>query len=148
MTSGVAVNDECVKVLEEVRMHRKYRYVIFSLADNFKEIKIKKTGRRDADYQEFLEDMNDAMKERQCRYAIYDVDFLISDCDCQQNRSKIIFILWSPDNATVKQKMLYSSSKGALRLKLAGVGKELQATDEEELCWTALMDKCLERETY
>ena len=42
----------------------------------------------------------------------------------------------SPEGATIKQKMLYTSSKDALRKKLVGIGKERQCCDEDDLNWT------------
>lgn len=58
----------------------------------------------------------------------------------------ICFCLRSPDNATVKQKMLYTSSKDALKKSLRGIGKEVQATDDSELAWSVIMEVLLRTE--
>lgn len=47
--------------------------------------------------------------------------------------NKIIFIVWLPDTAKVKSKMIYAASKDALKKKLIGIGSEIQATDPSEL---------------
>ena len=39
----------------------------------------------------------------------------------------------APDSAPIKQKMLYASSKQALKNKLVGLATELQASDRDEL---------------
>lgn len=38
----------------------------------------------------------------------------------------------APDNSKVKQKMMYASSKDALRAKLQGIAFDIQCTDESE----------------
>lgn len=45
----------------------------------------------------------------------------------------------SPDVAKIKSKMLYASSKDALRKQLVGVAKEYQATDSAEIAWDSLL---------
>ena len=43
------------------------------------------------------------------------------------------FVAWSDDNASVKPKMLYASSKDALKKALSGINDEFQATDRSDL---------------
>ena len=47
----------------------------------------------------------------------------------------------SPDTAKIKAKMLYASSKDALRKKLVGVATEIQATDLSEVAYDTVLDK-------
>lgn len=46
---------------------------------------------------------------------------------------KIVFALYNPDSARIKQKMLYASSKDAFKGTFQGVSLEMQATDTTEL---------------
>ena len=39
----------------------------------------------------------------------------------------------SPDSSKIRQKMLFASSKDALRRSLDGIGAEIQATDLDEV---------------
>ena len=49
----------------------------------------------------------------------------------------------SPDTATIKQKMLYSSSKDALKKAFGpGVAKEIQANDHGDLQWSSVLEIC------
>ncbi|CAD5178330.1 unnamed protein product [Musa acuminata subsp. malaccensis] len=48
-------------------------------------------------------------------------------------KSKIIFIVWSPDTSRVRSKMLYASSKDRFKRELDGIQVELQATDPTEM---------------
>ena len=53
----------------------------------------------------------------------------------------------SPDNAKIKQKMVYTSSKDALKKKLVGLGKEIQANDHGDLAWEHVMEVLLRNES-
>ena len=47
--------------------------------------------------------------------------------------SKLVFITWNPDTASIRNKMLYSGSKEAIKTALSGVGIHNNATDRSEL---------------
>ena len=53
-----------------------------------------------------------------------DVSFLLH----QTKRSKLILMIWCPDTAKIKKKMLYSSSFDALKHALEGIGKYIQVS--------------------
>jgi len=65
-----------------------------------------------------------------CRYAVYDFKFTAGKAG---KREQLIFIVWCPDIAKVKTKMLYAASKDALKKKLVGINHEIQGTDIAEL---------------
>lgn len=50
-------------------------------------------------------------------------------------------VIRAPDTSKVKQKMLYASSKDALRKKLVGIGTEIQATDASEIAYETVLEK-------
>ena len=53
------------------------------------------------------------------------------------------FLSRLPDNQLgIKQKMLYSSSKKALKDKLTGLAKEIQCNDTDDLAWSQIVEKC------
>lgn len=53
----------------------------------------------------------------------------------------LLWIFRAPDTSKVKQKMLYASSKDAIRKKLIGIGTEVQATDASEISFEAVLEK-------
>lgn len=67
------------------------------------------------------------------RYAVYDFTFELSPGE--GSRNKILFIAWSPDEGPRKPKMLYASSKIALKSALSGIATEIQAHDTGDLVW-------------
>ena len=47
----------------------------------------------------------------------------------------VIWRIRSPDDAKIKQKMLFASSKDALRRSLVGIASEIQGTDYSEVAY-------------
>lgn len=138
MASGVHVEDECKVAFQDVKLGHKYRYVVYSLTDDLKSIHVIKRAELDAEYKDFLEDMKEAETVGQCRYAIYDVEYQTKD---GQPRNKLVFFMWSPEKALIKQRMVYASSKDALKKALGeGIGKEVQANDHGDLAWNSVME--------
>lgn len=56
MASGVTVGDECKTRFEEIKKEKKYRYLVFLIRDEAI-IAVEKVGERDADYEQFLTDL-------------------------------------------------------------------------------------------
>lgn len=109
-------------------------------------------------YDDFLGDL----PENDCRYAVYDFEYDTSDSG---KRSKIVFFTWSPDTAPIRvcwftilplryknannclffsflqSKMVYASSKEALRRALSGVSTEIQGTDFSEVAFESVLER-------
>ncbi|CAM0139252.1 unnamed protein product [Umbelopsis sp. WA50703] len=133
MSSGVAVNDACVEIFQELKLRHKYKYIIFKMADDLKEIVVEKSAEK-AEYSDFLSEL----PESEPRYAIYDFEY---EKPGEGLRSKIIFYAWTPDTSKVRSKMLYASSKDALRRKLVGIAIEVQGTDLDEVDEETILEK-------
>lgn len=84
------------------------------------------TGEVSGDYDDFIA----ALPESECRYAIYDYKYVNAD-DCEF--SKLVFVVWNPDSARLKNKMLYASTKDFFKSRLSGIAVEIQATDYDEV---------------
>lgn len=54
----------------------------------------------------------------------------------------------SPDSAKIKPKMLYASSKDALRKKLVGVASEIQCTDLSEIAYDTVLEKVAKQVSF
>nr|XP_043618912.1 actin-depolymerizing factor-like [Erigeron canadensis]XP_043618913.1 actin-depolymerizing factor-like [Erigeron canadensis] len=132
--SGVDVADHCKEAFLELQRKKAHRYVIFKIDDNKNEVVVDKTGSPSESYEDFISEL----PENDCRYAVFDFDFVTSD-NCQ--KSKIFFIAWSPESSQIRAKMLYATSKSKLRRDLDGVHYEIQATDPEEMELGALRER-------
>ena len=86
-------------------------------------------------YDAFLE----KLPENDCKYAVYDFEYEIGGGEGK--RSKIVFYTWSPDTAPIRSKMVYASSKDALRRALNGVSTDIQGTDFSEVAYESVLER-------
>jgi len=133
MSSGVAVSDDVLNKYQELKLGHSLRYALFKLSADQSEVIVDKTAPPSANYEAFVKDL----PTNDCRYAVYDFEY---EADGGQ-RNKILFVVWAPDSAKIKAKMLYASTKDAVRKKLVGVGVEIQATDLAEIDREAVLEK-------
>ncbi|XP_018009767.1 cofilin/actin-depolymerizing factor homolog [Hyalella azteca] len=140
MASGVQVADEVVEEYKFIKKGKKYRYIVFHIKDE-KKICIDSSGDRDACYQDYLDHLA-SLGPDECRYGLYDFEFEHA-CEgaADTKRSKLILMIWCPDTAKIKKKMLYSSSFDALKHSLEGIGKYIQATDMSEAAPECILEK-------
>ena len=127
---SVTVADESLTAFNDLKLGRKYKFVIFTL----NEIVVEQTS-TEQEYDAFLE----KLPENECRYAVYDFEYDIGGGEGK--RSKIVFFTWSPDTAPVRAKMVYASSKDSLRRALNGVAADVQGTDFSEVAYDAVHEK-------
>ncbi|CAM8888551.1 unnamed protein product [Rhodiola kirilowii] len=123
---GLDIAEHSKKTFLELQRKRSYRYVIFIIDEKKKELLVDKTGNPN----ESFDDFQASLPENDCRYAVYDYDFVTLE-NCQ--KSKIFFIAWSPDTSGVRAKMLYAASKEMIKSGLNGIHYEIQATDPTEM---------------
>jgi len=136
MSSGVAVNDACLDIFQELKLRKKYKYILYKLSDDRKEIVLESAveSSSGATYDDFVA----SLPAEDCRYAIYDFEY---EKPGEGIRNKICFITWSPDTAKIKSKMVYASSKDAIRKKLVGFAVEVQGTDFSEVDYEIVLEK-------
>lgn len=133
-SSGLGVAEHCKNTYMELQRKKVHRYVVFKIDEKNKEVVVEKTGGPAESYDDFLA----SLPENDCRYAIYDYDFVTSE-NCQ--KSKIFFIAWSPSVARIRSKMLYATSKERFRRELDGIHYEIQATDPTEVDLEVIQDR-------
>ncbi|KAF9013184.1 hypothetical protein BDQ17DRAFT_1342940 [Cyathus striatus] len=133
MASGVGINQQCLDTFQELKLGKKHKYIIYNTNKDKTEIIVEKYS-SSTDYEDFVNDL----PEDECRWAIYDFEF---DLPEGGKRQKIIFVSWSPDIAKIKQKMVFASSREALKQALSGVQIVVQATESSEISWESVFDK-------
>ncbi|KAF9925488.1 cofilin [Linnemannia zychae] len=132
-SSGIEVGNLCVSTFMELKKDKIHKYIIYKVSDDLRSIEVVKSS-ADADYGTFLKEL----PADDCRWAVYDFAYKTSDGG---DRNKIVFFSWSPENANIRRKMLYSSSKEALRKSLSGIGAEVQGTDYDEVDFDTVLDR-------
>uniref|UniRef100_A0A5B7CAQ9 Putative actin-depolymerizing factor-like n=1 Tax=Davidia involucrata TaxID=16924 RepID=A0A5B7CAQ9_DAVIN len=133
-SSGMGVADHSKNTFLELQRKKVHRYVIFKIDEKKNEVVVETTGGPAENYDDFTA----ALPENDCRYAVYDFDFVTSE-NCQ--KSKIFFIAWSPAISRIRAKMLYATSKDRFRRELDGIHYEIQATDPTEMDLEVIRDR-------
>ncbi|KAK4043586.1 hypothetical protein C8A01DRAFT_43528 [Parachaetomium inaequale] len=141
---GATVSADCVTAYNDLKLNKKYKYVIFKLSDDNKEIVVDSTSEDGPEYEDFREKLINAQSKSKSgvvgkgpRYAVFDVQYELASGE--GTRNKITFIAWSPDDAGVMAKMVYASSKEALKRALPGLAVEVQANDGDDIEWESLV---------
>ncbi|KAJ4824892.1 hypothetical protein Tsubulata_007204, partial [Turnera subulata] len=124
--SGMAVKDDCKLKFMELKSKRNYRFIVFKIDESILQVTVEKLGNPEETYDDFTQ----SLPANECRYAVYDFDFTTDE---NVQKSKIVFIAWSPETSRVRSKMLYASTKDRFKRELDGIQLELQATDPSEM---------------
>ncbi|EIW80883.1 hypothetical protein CONPUDRAFT_82013 [Coniophora puteana RWD-64-598 SS2] len=141
MASGVSVDPACLSTYQALKNptsakksgQSPLKYVLFSLNDKLTEIVVAQTAETGQDYDSFVK----ALPETHCRWAVFDFQY----DQGEGQRNKLVFYSWSPDDAKIKEKMVYASSKDALRRALDGIQIEIQATAFDEVAEEAVLER-------
>jgi hypothetical protein len=88
--SGMAVSDECKLKFQELKAKRSFRFITFKINEQTQQVVVDRLGQPGDTYADFT----GTMPEGECRYAVFDFDF-VTDENCQ--KSKIFFISWYAD---------------------------------------------------
>ncbi|KAF8820477.1 actin depolymerizing factor ADF [Cardiosporidium cionae] len=116
MASGLGVEENCISTFNEMKIRKTCRWITYAISGE--KIAIEKKGSGD------INEFQKALPENDCRYGVFDSTV----------KGKIYFVLWSPDNAPVKPRMMYAASKDALIKRLDGVaGNALEIHEKNEL---------------
>mmetsp|Transcript_12027 Transcript_12027/g.32400 ORF Transcript_12027/g.32400 Transcript_12027/m.32400 type:complete len:149 (-) Transcript_12027:386-832(-) len=131
MSSGVAVNPECIEAFNSLKK-RDCRGVILKINDGMTEIGVEKTlpattETKKSPKEDWIAAMAE-LPENDCRFLIYDFEYEHQGLP----KSKLIFMKWAPEASKIKSKMIYASSQEGCLTQMEGVGRQLQCTDEDE----------------
>uniref|UniRef100_A0A4W4GTX9 ADF-H domain-containing protein n=1 Tax=Electrophorus electricus TaxID=8005 RepID=A0A4W4GTX9_ELEEL len=140
MASGVTVEENVLTVFndmkvrkaqpnEEERRKRK-KAVLFCLSDDKKKIIMEEgreilQGEEGDPYLKFVK----MLPPNDCRYALYDATYETKET----KKEDLVFIFWAPEGAPLKSKMIYASSKDAIKKKFTGSIRLLKKEAETEL---------------
>ncbi|KAE9589728.1 hypothetical protein Lal_00021564 [Lupinus albus] len=131
---GMGAAKHSVSTFLELQRKKVHRYVIFKIDEKTKEVVVEKTGGPSESYDDFTA----SLPENECRYAVFDFDFVTSE---NFQMSRIFFIAWCPSVARIRPKMIYATSKYRFRRELKGVHYEIQATDPTEMDFEVIKDR-------
>ncbi|KAK1150874.1 cofilin-2-like [Acipenser oxyrinchus oxyrinchus] len=143
MASGVTVTDNVIQVFNDMKVRKSQTHdeikkrkkaVLFCLSDDKKNI-ILEEGKEilvgdvgesvDDPYLTFVK----MLPTDDCRYALYDATYETKET----KKEDLVFIFWAPDSAPLKSKMIYASSKDAIKKKFTGIKHEWQVNGLDEI---------------
>uniref|UniRef100_A0A673UTT8 EGF containing fibulin extracellular matrix protein 2 n=5 Tax=Boreoeutheria TaxID=1437010 RepID=A0A673UTT8_SURSU len=145
MASGVAVSDGVIKVFNDMKVRKsstpeevkkRKKAVLFCLSEDKKniileegkEILVGDVGQTvDDPYATFVK----MLPDKDCRYALYDATYETKE----SKKEDLVFIFWAPECAPLKSKMIYASSKDAIKKKLTGKGERLVPSASSLRLW-------------
>ncbi|GAB6021715.1 hypothetical protein CHUAL_004295 [Chamberlinius hualienensis] len=129
LSSGVSVSTKVETTFNELKLQKKYRYVVLVIR-NEREIDVETVGLRHATYADFLRDIEVGGKA-ECRFGIFDLE----NVKC----NSLFSMSWCPATAIVRQKVLYASSYLELKKSLQGLAGNVQATERSEASEEAVL---------
>ncbi|KAF3830795.1 hypothetical protein GH733_002033 [Mirounga leonina] len=127
MASSVAVSDGVIQVFSDVKMLKSStpEEVLFCLSEDKKNI-ILEEGKEILTTPRHLR--QDAARQGLPLF-LYDPTYETEE----SKEEDLVFIFWALESAALKSKMIYASSKDAIKKKLTGTKHELQANCYEEV---------------
>lgn len=81
------VTDECTSSFMEMKWKKVHRYIVYKIEEKSRKVTVDKVGGAGESYQ----DLAASLPVDDCRYAVFDFDFVTVD-NCR--KSKIFFIYW------------------------------------------------------
>ncbi|KAH7166436.1 putative cofilin, actophorin [Dactylonectria macrodidyma] len=140
MCLSVRIADECITAVNELRSKRgatKPRFVIFKISDDASTVIVDQTS-LEQDYGVFLHELSSAVDANGApapRFAVYDVEYNLGD---DGKRIKTVFLSWVSQEAPIKSRMLYASTREQLN-KALNLGVSIHADDLEDIEWNNVL---------
>ncbi|CDQ66248.1 unnamed protein product [Oncorhynchus mykiss] len=143
IASGVTVNDEVITVFNDMKVRKssstedvkkRKKAVLFCLSDDKKKI-IVEEGKwiLVGDIGESVDDPYACFVKllplNDCRYGLYDATYETKE----SKKEDLVFIFWAPEGAPLKSKMIYASSKDAIKKKFTGIKHEWQVNGLDDI---------------
>ncbi|CAK9304866.1 unnamed protein product [Gordionus sp. m RMFG-2023] len=154
-TFGVALQDDCFNAFQQLKMKRGIKSLVFYLdlenkcnvnasASLLTKIHLDKVLADTTTHEDLLRALRHYDDVQQCRYVVTDFDY--NNPTTNQITSKLIFFLWLPAEASIRDKMRYISNKSILLKGLNGVFLELQNTKLEDYEYENILKTVLSKQ--
>ncbi|XP_071377046.1 non-muscle cofilin 1-like [Centroberyx affinis] len=139
MASGVRVSDEVLALFNKMRVHHSgddyqehSKFVLLKIdndkiiVDEDNNLKVKDVKGDENVYKR----LTSLLPKKQCCYALYDCCYETKETA----KEDLVFIMWAPQDAPIKQRMLYASSCTGFKKALPGIKHEWQINDDADVC--------------
>ncbi|XP_068183430.1 non-muscle cofilin 1-like [Antennarius striatus] len=130
--SGVEVCDEVKNIFDRMKKVKqggdqsdRLRLVVFRVCGKNIDVTETMTNKQCAG-KDVYTIVRKHLREKDCCYILYDCHYRTVETSDHED---LILLTWCHENATIKSKMIYSSSKPALKKALNGIKLDLELTD-------------------
>ena len=98
--SRMAVHDDCKLKFLELKAKRTYRFIVYKIEEKQKQVVVEKVGEPTQSYEDFTA----CLPANECRYAVYDFDFLTAE---NVPKSRIFFVAWYSQSSSLLHNILF-----------------------------------------
>lgn len=124
------VDAKVVQTFESIVKNRAFRCAVLKINEAMTEVNLEKTFQpASASAKQDWDEMSAELPENDCRYVVYDFSYEHQGA----TKTRVVFILWSPEYSNIRSKMIYAASQEGVVQVLKGVQRQLQCTDNNEL---------------
>ncbi|KAI9278602.1 hypothetical protein BDA99DRAFT_600237 [Phascolomyces articulosus] len=126
-TSGFTIHQECHEQLEKLKLGKGgIKYIVFKINDDYDQVLVDQVGSNEEGYYDnFLS----CLPPKAPRYAVLDLEFKVPNDPDHLTKRKFIFFAWSPDECSVKEKMVHALNLRAFRRLFIGSSVHIQGAD-------------------
>ncbi|RMX43856.1 hypothetical protein pdam_00017849 [Pocillopora damicornis] len=147
MSSGVEVDQAVMDAYNDIKLKKRHAYVVMMIKDK-KKIVVETLGDKLPQNcsESRNEDIFNSMKKsfgNEPRYILFDFCFTRPNHSTAQ---KLALISWCNDDVAIGKKMIYASSKDALKKSFTGLNIEFQCTDPTEFQHAELVKEMIHKD--
>ena len=131
---GFAIHTDIEDAYHSLKQNNKYRFIILKLdTERWEEMTLEHVGDRWNSWKDFVA----LLPTNDCRYGIIELDF--NNDEKPFSQSRLVFVRWAPESATIKSKMLYAASSALLKNRYP-CDLTLQATSAQDVSMDGILD--------
>ena len=138
--AGVRISQSVMESFHEMKRRGGAPWTIFRMNDALSEVCVGESGVATGDSQSDHASLLKALPTDECRYAVLNV--VVYSENAKREVHKMFYVLWAPEYASVKQKMVYAATSASMKQALEGFNYHVGAGDAEELSFEVLEDIC------
>ncbi|KAG9484221.1 destrin [Eleutherodactylus coqui] len=139
MASGVRVDDSVTALFHDMKLKKSpKKAAFFKFSEDEKYIVVEREREiLTEDSANFFQRLKALFPENKCCYCLADIHYITAE----SKKQDLLFMMWAPEDATIKNKLLFASSKSYLKHAFPGVIKHWELHSREEFTLDVLAQK-------
>ena len=129
MNAGIKIPDAVIEGHDQLQKHHKFWYHILTIDDVKSEVVIEKSLAKEEKY-DYAAFKKEILSRTSPAFIVIDHHHTTKD---GAQAEKVFLISWVPESSKIKHKMMFASTKEALKGRLQGLHKTVHAAQESEL---------------